>query len=175
MPSHESRTNRDPGPEPTEPRWIASWLATAAVFAQIVLTIVLGTGDIAPFRYLGFGLWALAAVFGWVPIVQFKRSGGVAAGDSYMETTRIVDTGLYAIVRHPQYVAWPLMAVAVALVSQHPIVVMLGAAALVLSSIDFRKVDEQCIGKFGDEYRAYMQRVPAWNFLAGLWRWSNRR
>ena len=32
-----------------------------------------------------------------------------------MQSHRLVDTGLYAIVRHPQFVAWPLMAVAVSL------------------------------------------------------------
>ena len=92
-----------------------------------------------------------------------------------METTRLVDTGLYAIVRHPQFVAWPLMCLAVALVSQHPVVIGLGAAGFVLSCVGFHRADEQGIEQFGDEYRAYMERVPAWNFVAGCWRWARRR
>lgn len=153
-----------------EPQWTASWIATALTIGQIVLLIVLGGGEIAWFRYAGFALWALAAVFGWVPIYQFKQRGGVAKGDSYIRTTRLVDTGLYAIVRHPQFVAWPLMNVAVALVSQHLIVVAMGAVAFMLSCVDFRKVDARNIDKFGEEYRKYMDRVPGWNFVAGLWR-----
>ncbi len=157
------------------PKWIASWIATGLVMGQIVLLIVFGGGDIAWLRYIGFALWALAAVFGWVPIYQFRRGGGVAKGDSYVKTTRLVDTGLYAIVRHPQYVAWPLMAVAVALVSQHPVVIIMGAVAFVLACVDFRSVDALAIVKFGDEYLEYMERVPGWNFVAGLWRLVRHR
>jgi protein-S-isoprenylcysteine O-methyltransferase Ste14 len=158
-----------------EPRWISSWIATMLVIGQIVLLIVVGGGEVAWLRYPGFALWALAAVFGWLPIYQFKKHGGVARGDGYVKTTRLVDTGLYAIVRHPQFVAWPVMAVAVALVSQHPAVIMMGAVAFVLACFDFRRVDAMEVEKFGDEYRRYMDRVPGWNFIAGFWRWLDRR
>ena len=161
--------------EPKQPKWIASWVATGLVVGQIVLLIVLGGGDIAWLRYVGFALWAIAAIFGWLPIIQFRKHGGVAPGNSYVKTTRLVDTGLYAIVRHPQFVAWPIMCIAVALVSQHPVVVGMGAVAFVLTCLDFRKVDQLNINKFGDEYREYMRRVPGWNLVAGLWRWARRR
>jgi len=106
--------------------------------------------------------------------VHFKRHGGVAHGDSYIKTTRLVDTGLYAIVRHPQFVAWPLMAVAVAMVSQHQVVIGMGVVAFVMACVDFGAVDARNVAKFGDEYRRYMERVPGWNFIAGLWRWMRR-
>ena len=155
---------------PREPNWIASWAATVLVIAQIVFLFAFGAGDIAWLRYFGFVLWALAAVFGWLPIYQFRKTGGVTAGDSYMETTRLVDTGLYAIVRHPQFVAWPLMAVAVSLVSQHLLIIVMGAIACALASVDFRRVDARNVAKFGDEYLRYMERVPGWNFVLGTWR-----
>lgn len=158
-----------------EPQWTASWIATGLTIGQIILVIVLGGGEIACLRYVGFALWALAAVFGWLPIYEFKKRGGVAKGDSYVKTTRLVDTGLYAIVRHPQFVAWPLMNVAVALVSQHPLVIIVGAVAFALSLVDFRKVDARNIEKFGDDYREYMGRVPGWNFIVGLWRWGRHK
>lgn len=159
---------------PRATKWIASWMATVLVIAQIILLFVLGDGELAWLRYAGFALWALAAVFGWVPTYQFKKRGGVAKGDSYVKTTRLVDTGLYAIIRHPQFVAWPLMNVAVALVSQHPAVIVIGPVAFVLACLDFRKVDALNIEKFGEEYRGYMERVPGWNFIAGLWCWMHR-
>lgn len=158
-----------------KPMWVASWVAAALLIAQIVLLVVLGGGDIDWFRYTGFGLWTVAAVFGWVPIYQFKKRGGVAKGDSYVRTTRIVDTGLYALIRHPQFAAWPLMSVALALISQHPLVIAMGAAAFVLACLDFRKVDARNISKFGEEYRDYMERVPGWNIVAGMWRWVRRK
>ena len=158
-----------------ESQWTASWIATGLTIGQIILMIVLGGAEIAWLRYVGFVLWALAAVFGWLPIYEFKRRGGVAKGDSYIKTTRLVDTGLYSIVRHPQFVAWPLMNVAVALVSQHPLVVIVGAVAFALSLVDFRKVDARNIEKFGDDYREYMGRVPGWNFVVGLSRWGRHK
>ena len=39
---------------------------------------------------------------GLLPIITFRRKGGVAKGESYIKTTVLVDTGIYAIVRHPQ-------------------------------------------------------------------------
>lgn len=159
---------------PDSPKWIASWIATVLVITQIVLMIVLGGGEVAWLRYVGFALWALAAVFGWLPIFHFKKRGGVARGDSYIKTTRLVDTGLYAIVRHPQFVAWPIMSVAVALVSQHLVVIVIGALAFVVACLDFRTVDARNIDKFGEPYREYMERVPGWNFVAGSWRWVHQ-
>jgi alpha-beta hydrolase superfamily lysophospholipase/protein-S-isoprenylcysteine O-methyltransferase Ste14 len=179
-PNSRARRRRDrggPGGGLTvsdEPKWIASWIATGLVIGQVVLLIVLGAGEIALLRYLGFVLWALAAVFGWLPVYQLKRRGGVAPGDSYVKTTRLVDTGLYAIVRHPQFVAWPIMSVALAFVSQHPIVIVMGAVAFVSACLDFGKIEVRNVDKFGDEYRRYMEQVPGWNFVAGLWRWTNR-
>lgn len=155
--------------------WIASWISTALIIGQIILLIVFGGGDIDWLRYLGFVLWALAAVLGWLPIYEFKKYGGVAEGDSYMATTRLVTTGLYAVVRHPQFVAWPIMAVAVATVSQHLLVIAMGAVAIVLAAVDFRKVDELAIAEFGDEYPRYMEQVPGWNLAAGIWRRLRRR
>jgi protein-S-isoprenylcysteine O-methyltransferase Ste14 len=160
---------------PSQPKWIASWLASGLIVAQIVLLFVLGGGDSTWIRTAGFALWFLAAVFGWVPIVQLRRRGGVAAGESYVKTTLLVDSGLYAIVRHPQFVAGPLMSVALALVTQHPAVIVIGFAAVLFWWVDFRTVDARNIDKFGDEYRQYMDRVPGWNFVAGTWRWVVRR
>ncbi len=155
-------------------RWIASWVATGLVVTQIVLLVALGGGEIAWLRYVGFALWALAAVFGWLPVYQFKRHGGVAEGASYVHTTRLVDSGLYAVVRHPQFVAWPIMSIAVSLVSQHPAVIALCPPAIALAALDFRKVDQRNIEKFGDAYREYIQRVPGWNPVAGIWRLLRR-
>lgn len=157
------------------PKWIASWMVTGLVIGEIALLVVFGGGEIRWLRYTGYALWALAAIFGWLPVYQFKKSGGVAKGDSYVRTTRLVDTGLYAIVRHPQFVAWPLMGVAVALVSQHPVVIVMSAASVGLACVDFRMIDALNVAKFGDAYRDYLERVPGWNFIAGSWRWLRRK
>ena len=37
-----------------------------------------------------------------------------------------------------------------------------------LTSIDLIRADEDAIGKFGEDYKAYMKRVPGANFLLGI-------
>ena len=59
-------------------------------------------------------------VFAVLPILTLRRQGGVAKGQSYMKTTTLVDTGIYAIVRHPQGgTAWLLFNLATMLIAQH--------------------------------------------------------
>lgn len=159
-------------------QWKEYWASTAGsilAVAQVVLWVIWGSGDITWLALVGIALWWVGVVFAWVPIFQFKRQGGVAKGESYIKTSVLVDTGIYAIVRHPQFISWPMFSIAVMLIVQHWLVVALGAAAIVLFCLDFRKVDAADIAKFGDAYRDYMERVPGWNPTAGVWRLVRRK
>jgi protein-S-isoprenylcysteine O-methyltransferase Ste14 len=92
-----------------------------------------------------------------------------------MATTTLVDTGIYAIVRHPQGgTAGILLTVALALIGQHWLLVGLAAVGMTLIYIDTFNADEACIEKFGAAYARYMQRVPRVNFVAGLLRLAVR-
>jgi protein-S-isoprenylcysteine O-methyltransferase Ste14 len=92
-----------------------------------------------------------------------------------METTALVDTGIYALVRHPQSgTAGILLSLALALIGQHGLLVILAIVGIVLIYIDTWQADEACIEKFGQEYAHYMQRVPRVNFVAGLLRLLER-
>lgn len=159
-------------------QWKKYWASTAgsvAVVAQVVLWIIWGFGEIAWLALGGFALWWVAVVFAWVPIFQLKRRGGVAKGASYVKTTVLVDTGIYAIVRHPQFISWPMFSAALMLMVQHWLAVALGVVSIVLFSIDFRHVDQGEIDKFGDAYRDYMKRVPGWNPVVGVLRLIRRK
>jgi protein-S-isoprenylcysteine O-methyltransferase Ste14 len=121
--------------------------------------------------YLGVGLYAISGiVFGWLPVLELRRKGGVRDGDSYIHTTRLVDTGIYSIVRHPQYVTFMLWAIAGMLLFQHWLVLLLGIPVFPLSYIDLIKADSDALAKFGDDYAAYMRRVPRANLLLGVLR-----
>ncbi|MFX1519370.1 MAG: methyltransferase family protein [Promethearchaeota archaeon] len=120
-------------------------------------------------------LWTLSAVFGWVPIYSLRKHGGVPEGKSYIHTTILVDSGIYGIVRHPQYLAWILINLAVILIAQDCVILILGIVSSALIYIDIRNADRGCIEKFGDEYKRYIQSVPQMNFLAGIIRMLRRR
>jgi protein-S-isoprenylcysteine O-methyltransferase Ste14 len=146
-------------------------LASVLFILQIIVGILLlpEVNQYKPLAYAGAGLYALSGiVFGYLPMSEFRRRGGVKRGDSYMKTTIVVDTGVYSIVRHPQYVTFIIWAFSGMLLFQHWIVVLLGIPVLPLTYIDLMKADQDAIKKFGDGYREYMERVPRANFLLGI-------
>jgi protein-S-isoprenylcysteine O-methyltransferase Ste14 len=143
---------------------------------QIVLAFVLRQPGNEALRWIGWILWWTGAVFGWLPIFTLRRRGGVAKGKSYVHTTVLVDTGIYAIVRHPQMgTTWLLMCIALMLITQHWVSVALGVPAMALAYLDLVKADQRLVEKFGDAYRRYMERVPRVNFVSGFIRLIVRR
>jgi protein-S-isoprenylcysteine O-methyltransferase Ste14 len=146
-------------------------LVSILFVSQIIVGIYLlsEVSQIQILAYAGVGLYVFSGlVFGWLPIVEFRRKGGVRKGRSYIHTTKLVDTGIYSIVRHPQYTTFILWAIAGMLLFQHWIVVLLGIPIVPLTYIDLIKADEDAIEKFGDDYKAYMRKVPRANFLLGI-------
>jgi len=69
----------------------------------LVLTGVLEPGFYLPLFIIAWIVWAFGMVLVMAPIIIFPRRGGVAKGKSFIHTTKLVDTGIYAVVRHPQY------------------------------------------------------------------------
>jgi protein-S-isoprenylcysteine O-methyltransferase Ste14 len=126
-------------------------------------------------RNIGWVVIWVSAIFGWLPIYTFKKWGGVSKGQSYMKTTTLVDRGIYAIVRHPQYLAGMMLGVGLTLVAQHWLVGLLGAIAIVIHYVDTYEEEERAIEKFGEEYTGYMQLVPRVNFVVGIMRQLRRR
>jgi protein-S-isoprenylcysteine O-methyltransferase Ste14 len=146
-------------------------LVTVLFISQIILGIILmsDVSQIEVLAYAGVGLYVLSGlVFGWLPVIEFRKRGRVESGKSYIHTTQLVDTGIFSIVRHPQYVTFMLWAIAGMLLFQHCTVVLLGIPVLPLTYIDLIRADKDAIEKFGDEYKAYMRRVPRANFLLGI-------
>lgn len=143
-------------------------IASVLLVSQYILAFfVYQLPGFRPLQWVGWGIWVCSLVFGVAPIFILRRKGGVAEGKSYVETTRLVDTSLYAIVRHPQYLAGILFNLALMFLAQHWLVVLLGAASAVLIGLDLRAADQEGIEKFGETYRQYMQRVPQVNFVLG--------
>ena len=122
----------------------------------------------------GWAFLFLSAIFGWLPIFTF-RSRGKVEGKSYINTTVLVDSGIYSIVRHPQYVAGMLINIALSLITSHWIVILLGCISLVIYYYDTFTEEEQNLVKFGEEYLDYQQRVPRINFLLGIFRVLKKR
>ncbi|NHJ03346.1 MAG: isoprenylcysteine carboxylmethyltransferase family protein [Candidatus Heimdallarchaeota archaeon] len=151
-----------------------TWLC---IVTQIILTFVLWDNfyDLDFLVYIGYVFWGLGAIFGVIPIIQFKMQGGVKKGESYIKTTKVVSTGLYAIVRHPQYLAGIIISIALAFISQYWIVDVLVIPTIICTYIDTFNEDKRIIMKFGEEYKEYMRKVPRLEPISGTLRWIIRK
>jgi protein-S-isoprenylcysteine O-methyltransferase Ste14 len=156
--------------------WLLSSIAGVLTVAQIVLAFMLRRIGSEVLEWAGWICLWTSAIFGMLPIITFRRNGGVSKGKSYIKTTVLVDTGVYAIVRHPQMgAAWMLICIGLMLITRHWSSIALGVPAMVLIYLDLLKADQSCIEKFGDAYRRYMERVPRVNLVAGIVRLLRHR
>jgi len=146
-------------------------ILTILMIAQIVLFIIFfNYGKVLILKYIGYFCWVLSAIFGWFPIYELKRKGKVPKGKSYVCTTELVTSGVYSIVRHPQFLAGILLSLAFILISQHWSVLILGIPAIIILYKDMFNADKSSIKKFGNDYKRYIEEVPRMNFFTGLMR-----
>ena len=137
---------------------------------QIVLTFFPydPQGD-STVRTIGWVVWWTSAILGWIPIMTLKMKGAIASGKSYVQTTRLVDSGIYAIIRHPQYLSFLLINLALILISQQWTVALLGVPAIAFVWMAILPgADREGLEKFGADYKRYMKSVPRVNFIAGI-------
>ena len=159
-------------------KYVLSCIWVPLLVVQIILVLICGISNEAGLEvvlYLGWVIWAISVVLGWMPIFVLKKRGGVKKGKSYVHTTTLVKTGIYSIVRHPQYTAGILFSLALILISQSMLNAAIGAIVIPLLYIDILMADKHEVEKFGDEYRHYMRKVPRTNFILGIVRLLRRR
>jgi len=126
--------------------------------------------------YLGWIVLAVGLSLFISSLKSFRKKGKVADGKSIMDTSVIVDSGTYAVVRHPQFLGGMLLVSASVLISQHWLSAVVGVLALVWLYTDvIPRSEKELLIKFGDDYRRYMERVPRLNPLLGVIRLLSRK
>lgn len=155
---------------------ILVWVYSTLMVLPIILVFVFS-------NYLGldllvYGVWIVLAV-GLILVFlaghEFQKKGGVPKGKHLVHTTVLVDSGIYAVVRHPQYLGFILFVLALVLISQHWLSAISGVTGSVLFCLDVRKEEQANIEKFGDDYKRYVEKVPRINLLVGIVRLLRRR
>ena len=154
------------------------YFATAGVLlvsTWLLYFLLLHNPVVQSLVYAGWAILAVGLVFIFLPMVVLRRKGRPEKDKDFTHTTTIVDSGIYAIVRHPLYLGWLLMYIAVMLFSQHWLIVIMGILGVVCMYLISKQEDQRLIEKFGDTYERYMKSVPAMNVLAGIIRPLRRR
>ncbi len=120
------------------------------------------------FIWIGWLFMAFFMVVGTLPRQAFKRYGEVEVGKSHVYTTKLVDKGIYAIIRHPYWLCWILLSISVTFMSQHWIMILLTTIACSIIYLETFNLDKGLIEKFGEDYRSYKKRVPRMNLILGI-------
>jgi protein-S-isoprenylcysteine O-methyltransferase Ste14 len=145
------------------------------VIAYSLLWFLDTSAGIQLLRYIGGGILVVGIILIFLPRFAFRSKGKPEKGKDWTETTIIVDTGIYAVVRHPLYLGWLLAYVALILLSQHWLTAITGIPGMACVYLISRQEDQHLIEKFGDNYKDYMQKVPRMNLLDGVIRLIRRR
>jgi protein-S-isoprenylcysteine O-methyltransferase Ste14 len=125
--------------------------------------------------YVGWVILVIGLVFIFLAITTLRRKGRPGEGEDFTRTKTIVDSGVYALVRHPLYLGWSLMYIAAYFFSQHWLILIIAVLGVACMLQITAQEDRDLIVKFGDCYETYMKSVPAMNFLAGMLRWLRLR
>jgi protein-S-isoprenylcysteine O-methyltransferase Ste14 len=151
------------------PRLFA-WLGSVVTLALIVAVQFLPRGGQQMIRISGVLLLLAAAIFIFAPFYLLARYGGPQADENYMQSRRVVDRGLYALTRHPQYLGYMLLATGFALISQHWAALLLAVTAITCFYVQAVLEERYCLAQLGEAYAHYLRRVPRFNLVLGLWR-----
>ena len=135
----------------------------------LVLTGIIEVQSYLALTIVGWVVWVFGMVLIMAPIIMFPRRGGVSKGKSFVHTTQLVNTGIYAIVRHPQYTGGIYaLFLTTFLWYPHWLFGVLGVIGIVVIYLGCREEDKLLVKKFGNDYREYMEKVPGMNFIAGI-------
>ncbi|MGC9332703.1 MAG: hypothetical protein ACP5JJ_01030 [Anaerolineae bacterium] len=86
------------------------YLAGALLLTQFALIWLLDKAvALKGLDYVAIVAWLVAMVLIFLPMLTLHRKGQVPSGESFVRTETLVDSGIYALVRHPLYLGWVLM------------------------------------------------------------------
>ena len=134
----------------------------------IISTIFLyNSANLAKLVYAG---WIILA-FGIVFLLWSSKS----RKKGHEEGIGPVESGMYAFVRHPEFLGHILIISALVIISQHWISLIVGAILIVLLCLAMIEEEKRNIEKFGNAYMDYMKRAPRINLIAGIIRQIHKK
>ena len=149
---------------------IGLWSLFGILFAgQVVFCFVFyNWAHLDVLVYIGWTIFTSSMVLGMLPRMAFQAKGKAPKGKSWIQTSVVVDSGIYSVVRHPMYLSFILIFVSLILISQHWLSLIFSIPNIVYFYLNMGKEEISSVNKFGDEYRRYMRRVPRINLIWGI-------
>ena len=134
----------------------------------ILLTILFyNSVNLQILLYIGWLLLLLGVIILFAS-VKSRKKGLVTEKETKKEI--LVDTGIYAYVRHPGYLGHMLIIFSLILMAQYCINIVIGSTLIALLFLATIEEEKRNIKKFGDAYKNYMKNVPRINLFVGILR-----
>jgi len=132
-------------------------------FAIVTIGWLWKNQRVAWLAYIGLFFYAPSAYCIVASFINLKHRGKPAKG--WEETTVLIDSGIFKIMRHPMYFGTALWAFAMVLVQQSILSIVLGVMVIVCTFTASWKEDRKMKEKFGDAYSEYMTKVHMWPLI----------
>ena len=122
------------------------------------------------FTWIGWGIIIFFLLLVGLHKKEFKSKGEIHKDKdkSFINTTKLVDTGVYSIIRHPLWLCWILLSISLTLISQHWLIVVFAVPICCIVYGETYFLDKGLVKKFGEEYKKYKKKVPRMNLILGL-------
>jgi protein-S-isoprenylcysteine O-methyltransferase Ste14 len=148
--------------------YIYDSIAAIFTFSILILSNFVPKGTNTYLKIVGVFILFNAGLIWVLPFIHLKKYGKVEKGQNYYETSCIVDQGIYAVVRHPQYLGYILLVMGFAFLYQNWIIVILAFMAILCFYYHTIEEEKQLIDRFQDSYLTYAQKVPRFNIISGI-------
>ena len=145
---------------------VPRFLAWEGILALLVVNGPVWFDDrYAPHQLVSWCLLKTSLVVLAAGLFQLKSRGRPQAGSrgdaslyAFEQTTVLVDSGIYAWVRHPMYLSLMLLAWGIAAKGVGPLTLVLALLVSVCLYLTARQDEKECLQHFGQPYADYMRR-----------------
>ena len=137
------------------------------LFLILLTTLFYNSANLQIVLYTGWLLLVLG-VFILFASVKSRKKGHITEKEIKKEI--LVDTGIYAYVRHPGYLGHMLIIFSLILMAQRWINIVIGSTLIALLFFAIIEEEKRNIRKFGDAYKNYMKSVSRVNLFAEIFR-----
>jgi protein-S-isoprenylcysteine O-methyltransferase Ste14 len=141
---------------------------------QIIFFVLFyNSANLVILLYLGWGILVVGIAF-LFSASNSRKKGGISKEEGASKRV-LVESGMYAFVRNPEFLGHILIILSLVFIAQKWFSIVTGAALIALLWVAIVEEEESDVEKFGDAYEDYMRRVPRINLLAGIVRQRRRK
>jgi len=108
--------------------------------------------------YLGWIILGIGALFVVLSVLTLRGKG----------TSKVTDSGVYGIVRHPMYLGGLIMFLSHFFFGQNWMIALNTVIGIICCYLSIQSGDQRNMEKFGEDYIQYAERVPRINFISGI-------